>query len=162
MSENKSTPAPKVILTIGNPEKYISKAVDAEGKRKSRVAYQVTGSASAIALYNADMLARANKESKDEVTGNPLYTISLGSFQKGGLSGTIERSSKPDESGNFNWYIDNQESRDLDEAVANADEFTKQAHAMAKYEELKASIKAMAQNKRAKQTVVASVKEEKL
>ena len=153
----------KLILTIGNPEKYISKAVDETGKRKSRVAYQVTGSKEALEQYNADMLARTGKVSKDEVTGNPLFTIGLGSFQKGGLTGTIERSSKPDESGNFNWFIDNQEDKDLDEAISNADEFTKQAHAMAKYEALKASIKAMAQAKRAKGVVVTAVKaEEKL
>lgn len=156
--ENKSTPAPRITLSIGSPEKYISKSVDENGKRKQRVAYQVTGSKTALEQYNADMIARTGKASVDESTGNPLFTVSLGGFTKGGVNGAIVRSSKPDESGNYNWFVDTDEQRDLDEAVAGADEFTKQAHAMSKYEELKANIKALSANKRAKQAVQAEAK----
>jgi len=155
--ENK-TPAPKVTLTIGQPENYVSKSVDAEGKRKQRVAYNVTGSKSAIDQYNADMVARTGKPSINEATGNPLFTIGLGQFSKAGLSGTIVRSSKPDADGNYQWFVDSQEQRDLDAIVSGADDITKAEHARAKYEELKANLKAMHALKNAKSTVPAEVK----
>ena len=158
MSETKSTPTPRITLSIGNPENYPSKSLDKLGKRKERVAYNVTGSASAIEMYNADMLARTNKLSTDDNTGNPLFTIGIEQFSKSGAQSTIVRSSKPDESGNYNWFLDTEEATLISKAMQNASPEIKQAHAEQEYSKTVASIKAMLASKRAKSVVVAEEK----
>lgn len=147
------TPTPKVYLTISNPEQYVSKSVDENGKRKQRVAYNVTGSKAAIDMYNADMVARTGAVSTDDTTGNPLFTISLAKFAKSGSSSSLVRASKPNADGTYSWFVDDQEQKDLEEIISGADEITKQEHAKEKLAELKANLKAMHANKRAQASV---------
>ena len=143
-------------LTIGSPEKYISKSVDASGRRKERVAYQVTGSPEAIEQYNADMLARTGKVSVDTKTGNPLFTIALEQFAKSGVKAEIQRGSKADETGNFNWFVDTTEKAEMAKALANASPEVKAIVAQNEYDAIVAGIKAMRANKSAKADVPAT------
>ena len=146
----KKAPTPKVTLSVGNPTSYPAGTPDENGKRPQRIAYGVTGSKTAIEMYKADLLARTGKEGKLDNQGNPLFTISQGKFSSAGMSATIVRGSKPDDNGNYNWFVDNQEQRDLDEIASGADETTKAEHARSKYEELKANVKALHALKRIK------------
>jgi hypothetical protein len=149
---------PKVSLTISSPENYPSFTLDENGKRKERVAYQVTGSKEAIEQYNADMLARTGKVSLDKVTGNPLFTGSIESFGKTGVSATIERSSKPNDKGHYGWFVNTDEAKLIDKAMESASPAVQSAHATAEYNKIVLAIKQMSANKRAKSSVVAEEK----
>ena len=152
----KKAPTPKVTLSIGNPTSYPSGTPDENGKRKQRIAYSVTGSKTAVEMYIADQLARTGKVGKLDAQGNPLFTISQSKFSGAGMSGSIVRGSKVDENGNYNWFVDNQEARDLDEMANGADATTQAEHARSKYEELKANVKALHALKRIKDAEYAS------
>lgn len=150
-----STPNKQLSLSISSPEDYPSFSLDENGKRKTRLAYQVTGNAEAIKQYNEDMIARNPKgvASIDKVTGNPLFTASGSALGKIGAGAVIVRASKPDDKGHYGWFVDTTESKLIDEAMATASEGIKQAHALAEYSKLIGTVKQMVANKRAKQSV---------
>lgn len=159
-----STPNKQLSLSISSPEDYPSFSLDENGKRKTRLAYQVTGNAEAIKQYNADMIVRNPKgvASLDKVTGNPLFTASAENLGKIGAEGAIVRSNKPDDKGHYRWFVDTAESKLIETAMSSASELIQQAHAQAEYAKLIGSVKQMVANKKAKASVPTTKVEEKL
>lgn len=158
MENKNSTPAPKVKLTIGNPENYVSKKLEADGKtRKIRVAYQVSGSPEAIEQYNADMVSATGSVSQDKTTKAPLFTLSIEKFSK--LGGTIERNVRAD--GSIGWFIDNSDEQLMDKIMSGKTPAEQRDYNAEKRAELSANLKAMLTAKRNK-VVVEAETEEKL
>lgn len=155
MENQNSTPTPKVTLTIGNPENYVSKKLESDGKtRKIRVAYLVSGSKEAIEQYNQDMVDATGAVSQDKVTGKPLFTLSIEKFGK--LSGTIERSVRAD--GTVGWFIDNSEEQLMDKIMSGKSAEEQRDYNAEKRAEIASNLKTMLATKRAKVVVVAEEK----
>jgi hypothetical protein len=158
MENQNSTPAPKVKLTIGTPENYVSKKLEADGKtRKIRVAYLVSGSKEAIDQYNQDLVDATGAVSQDKVTGKPLFTLSIEKFSK--LSGTIERSVRAD--GTVGWFIDNSEEQLMDKIMSGKSPEELRDYNSDKRAEISANLKAMLASKASK-VVVITENQEKL
>jgi len=158
MENQNTTPQPKLKLTIGNPENYVSKKLEADGKtRKIRVAYLADGSPEAIAQYNQDMVDATGSVSQDKATKKPLFTLSIEKFSK--PSGTIERSVRAD--GTVGWYIDNSEEQLMDKIMSGKSAEEQRDYNAEKRAEIAANLKAMLSAKRNK-IVVAETETEKL
>lgn len=150
-------PTVKVTLTISGADSYPSFSLDENGKRKQRVAYQVTGSKSAIEQYNADMLANNDgKLSIDDATKNPLFTLPIGASAKALGTGTIVRASKPNDNGQYQWFVDTEEDRVMSDLMKGASPEEQAQYARDKYLEKKAFAKELIANREAKRIAYAN------
>lgn len=144
----------KMILMLSNVVTYLSKQTDELGKRVTKIAYNVTGDAEAIAQYVADFKARTGNEPKrDDATGNYLFTYPLSYLAQIGETGKLERTKNPDEQGNHNWFPNVDEHRTEAQAFSGELKAAWQADQMA---ETKRLLKVCAKNKASHDAAVAA------
>lgn len=128
----------KNTVTISNPNPYKSKNTGTP-----MVSYVVTGDKESVEQYRKDQEAQGVVSEDDK--GNPLFHVTSSASAKYGATATLERATSPQ--GETYWFMDNAESKLLDDLIAGSDATTKAIYASQKIEEMKAYARVLANNR---------------